>query len=130
MVRLRNGEERGKGRTCKTEERDCRNGRREVRKRRREWKERLGEGEEREEEGWREREDREKGGWRDREEGCMCFLIILNVRCACLKSRVLLSQIEDHSQSFYAKALMDRECPYDQTALSFKVSTCWNRSKD
>ena len=29
--------------------------------------------------------------------------------------------IEDHSQSFYAKALMDRECPYDQTALSFKA---------
>ena len=35
---------------------------------------------------------------------------------------VLPSQIEDHSQqSFYAKALMDRECPYDATALSFKV---------
>ena len=31
-------------------------------------------------------------------------------------------QVEDNSQPFLARATMDRECPYDQTALSFKVS--------
>ncbi|XP_064384629.1 crk-like protein [Halichondria panicea] len=28
--------------------------------------------------------------------------------------------VEDNSQPFLARAIMDRECPYDQTALSFK----------
>jgi len=32
-----------------------------------------------------------------------------------------LQIVEDQSQPFYAKATMDRECPYDPTALSFKV---------
>lgn len=29
--------------------------------------------------------------------------------------------VEDHSLPFYARATMDRECPYDPTALSFKT---------
>lgn len=41
------------------------------------------------------------------------FLLV----CSCF------TQVEDNSQPFLAKATMDRECPYDPTALPFKV--CW-----
>ena len=34
----------------------------------------------------------------------------------------LTLQVEDQGQPFLARAIMDRECPYDQSALSFRVS--------
>ena len=36
---------------------------------------------------------------------------------------VIPSQIEEQSLPFFAKAMTDRECPYDPTALTFKVCT-------
>ena len=40
-------------------------------------------------------------------------------------------QVEDQSQPFYARATMDRECPYDPTALSFRVShTCTHENRE
>ena len=56
---------------------------------------------------------------------CDCILVLLCVIYLHLlppppKKNV---QIEDNSQPFLAKATMDRECPYDPTALPFKVYT-------
>ena len=36
-------------------------------------------------------------------------------------TKCILTQVEDNSQPFLARATMDRECPYDPTALPFKV---------
>ena len=58
---------------------------------------------------------------------CMKFSlrVCLSQELRGLSNEILIGmivQVEDQSQPFYARATMDRECPYDPTALSFRVS--------
>ncbi len=57
---------------------------------------------------------------------CVCVCVCLCM-CMCMYGCVCVfvyPQVEDNSSTpFKARAVQDRECPYDPTALTFKVTT-------